>query len=293
MKILVFGPQGTSSHQLGAEKVSIGRGAECTITLPGRHLSRCHCEIVPIEDWYEIVDGCSGISSLNGLWLAGNRIKRHRLVVGERIALGSGYSLEMSDLDEETLSTNTAIALWARERIGEAKPALVLIEEADGWAICFLSDAATSLLGFTEEELLGNSPFKVFPHMAPSFWDEFMRSGHAHHQAAALKKSGDEYSIADIALQLESQMVQRVPCITVLLREVRHGEEQIEDIQNPMLRDWAHSLLFLSMNWLPLVRLIPIALAFGTAALTALQLWEVLQDMPRPTRQQQQQQRSR
>jgi len=69
------------------DKITIGRGAQCTVRIPNRTLSAKHCEIVLKEGKLLLCD----LDSLNGTYLNGNpdKVKEAYLESGSIIQIGS------------------------------------------------------------------------------------------------------------------------------------------------------------------------------------------------------------
>ncbi len=72
-------------HELGAERVVIGRAKNCDIQLTDPNVSRRHAELRREDGAYWIVD----LDSTNGVEVNGQRLERAKLESGDTIALGS------------------------------------------------------------------------------------------------------------------------------------------------------------------------------------------------------------
>lgn len=85
-RIVVFGPDGSKSYQLGSELVSIGRSPGNTIQVIDTACSRKHCMVKKEpEDTYTLVD----MGSANGTTVNGERVRGEKpLEAEDRIKIG-------------------------------------------------------------------------------------------------------------------------------------------------------------------------------------------------------------
>ena len=67
---IIGGPSAGQEHELRAEGVTIGRGADADITVPDKLLSRVHARIFFGNSRWRIED----LRSTNGTWVLGERI---------------------------------------------------------------------------------------------------------------------------------------------------------------------------------------------------------------------------
>lgn len=74
-----------TNHELGKERMVLGRSQECDIRVSDANVSRRHAEIRREGDGYWVVD----LDSTNGVAVNGSRVKRSRLSPGDRITVGS------------------------------------------------------------------------------------------------------------------------------------------------------------------------------------------------------------
>jgi hypothetical protein len=74
-----------TSHELGRERMIIGRSKDSDIRLEDPNASRRHAEVRREGAGYWIID----LDSTNGVAVNGRRIKRSRLAEGDRITIGS------------------------------------------------------------------------------------------------------------------------------------------------------------------------------------------------------------
>ncbi len=98
-------------------QVSIGRKADCVITLEGPQVSRLHAVIVYQEGYYHLRD-----QSKNGTWVNDRGVKEARLKQGDRITIGE-WNLEFVD----------DAAAAEPETVTSADPALA--KKGGGWAV--------------------------------------------------------------------------------------------------------------------------------------------------------------
>ena len=75
---------GSTRHDLGDEKLVIGRSRECDITLDDPNVSRRHAEIRRENGAFWIVD----LKSTNGIEVNGERVERARLNHSDTILIG-------------------------------------------------------------------------------------------------------------------------------------------------------------------------------------------------------------
>jgi pSer/pThr/pTyr-binding forkhead associated (FHA) protein len=74
-----------TSHELGKERMVIGRSKDSDIRLEDPNASRRHAEVRREGAAYWIID----LDSTNGVAVNGHRIKRSQLAEGDRITIGS------------------------------------------------------------------------------------------------------------------------------------------------------------------------------------------------------------
>lgn len=81
-------PQGNEQvYHLGTADVLIGRKTDANIALSDPHVSRIHAKIVGDEEGYCLLD----LGSTQGTYVNGQRVQRHLLQHGDRVALGKGW----------------------------------------------------------------------------------------------------------------------------------------------------------------------------------------------------------
>jgi predicted component of type VI protein secretion system len=116
MLILQEGSGAGRRWPLDQSTLTIGRGDECDIMLPDRHVSRYHARISRVDDTYAVED----LGSKNGTYVNGREVKAMRMLEdGDEIQIalrfklafvdaGATAPLTFSDDDEMGLSLDTA-----------------------------------------------------------------------------------------------------------------------------------------------------------------------------------------
>lgn len=100
---------------LGAEAVTIGRDATNTVPLETEgKASRRHCQVVPVEGGYEVVDN----QSTNGTRVNGGAIQRRRLHHGDVIEVGL---TKLRFEDERAVASGAASACYLEWTAGDRK----------------------------------------------------------------------------------------------------------------------------------------------------------------------------
>ena len=82
--VLAGSPQAAWVHPITAERTVIGREAGCHVHIAHPTVSRRHCEV-----WSEEVKVyAQDLGSLNGVYVNGTRVRRHRLASGDLLQVG-------------------------------------------------------------------------------------------------------------------------------------------------------------------------------------------------------------
>ena len=71
--------------RLGEDTTTLGRNADCTVTLADPRASRRHAEIRPSADGFLVVD----LGSMNGTLVNGTPVREHVLHDGDEISVGA------------------------------------------------------------------------------------------------------------------------------------------------------------------------------------------------------------
>jgi hypothetical protein len=100
-------------------RLTIGRANTCAIVLPDAGVSRRHASLERRGDVFEVID----LGSVNGTYVNGRRIERHRLRVGDVLRFESfALTFVLDDRPLEELVRGPARALRGTARTGGAKP---------------------------------------------------------------------------------------------------------------------------------------------------------------------------
>jgi diguanylate cyclase (GGDEF)-like protein len=92
---LVTGPSAGSIYTLTSEETHIGRARECAIRIDDAGISRLHARIVQADGGFWLED----LDSRNGTFVAGSKVKRHRLAEGDRLGIGPAVELRFAFTD--------------------------------------------------------------------------------------------------------------------------------------------------------------------------------------------------
>jgi pSer/pThr/pTyr-binding forkhead associated (FHA) protein len=102
---------GTHTYKLEQNLYHIGRSSESNIRLTGSQISRHHSTIVKEVDsqgntYYQIIDGNpqAKTSSINGIYVNGNKVSSHILQHNDQITFGVGVTATFFNLDKTVAS---------------------------------------------------------------------------------------------------------------------------------------------------------------------------------------------
>jgi len=116
--IILAGPDEGRTFTLGSEVMLLGRSRATETHLTDPHCSRVHCQIIPEDGQYFVVD----FDSASGTFVNGKEIERHKLTSGDLIRIGSTH-LQYIVETAETISAKPPTAKtpsdWAKSLIGQ------------------------------------------------------------------------------------------------------------------------------------------------------------------------------
>lgn len=118
--VLVDGGSGPTAHVFNRAKVTLGRGSDADLKLPGEGVSRNHARLELDAKGVWIVD----LGSSNGTLLRGNQLSgRATLALGDSIRIG-GYRI--------SIVATPLLSLWARSILAEAGATPLPTEDEGG-----------------------------------------------------------------------------------------------------------------------------------------------------------------
>src|SRR5438309_5297741 len=94
--VVLAGPDEGMVFALKAEVLLLGRSRATETHLTDPHVSRVHCQIVPEENRFVVVD----FDSASGTFVNGKEVERHILIPGDLIRIGATHLQYIEDATE-------------------------------------------------------------------------------------------------------------------------------------------------------------------------------------------------
>jgi signal transduction histidine kinase len=124
-----------SRFELEEQPVGVGRDAANLVQLHDTEVSRHHAEI----RWTEKAHVLADLSSSNGTFVNGRRVKQHRLSTGDQVQLGSTLMLYTGPSEEPDEDLVRSVAIATPQQMGDHSHIIHSVPQAEGSAIFRIS----------------------------------------------------------------------------------------------------------------------------------------------------------